>query len=336
MKKYLLSFAALTLAFAFLFTSCKEKKKQKEEQDVTPVDTTTVTPAEDFTGYTQLTFAEGVAYPTKAYADVTFANSTDTIIISFNLADGTETLPAANYTVDEDGSYEAGTFDPDYSAIYLEDSGWLYIEGGTVKVTKSGRKYTVKLDITDEDGETYKYYYQGAIEIEVYNFEPQTEFEFTWDDFDTDWTYYTYVEDYSLYVMVLTLVDEDTGWEIDLAFTTSATDPAGVMPAGEYSMLTSSNITGNSIIPGYTSGNNVGGSYATDWNSGFGLFQSGDMTITVTGGNTTLEGEFADEDGNTYTVSVSGATPTLTYKDNSADPAPARRGAAKAKRFVRK
>ena len=338
----------MTIVFAMSLTlvSCDPKNGN---DDTTPDDPNgdgnveqeqPSTPSWEEQGYTVADAAFGTAYPDYAYTDLILANETDTLVISLN-TEGEETLSVGEYTMDDSGTYPAGTWDPEYSMLW----NVAMLSDGTVSVTKAGRNYTVKTDCVDENGDSVKWVYTGQVDLEVYTQQSaQAEFNLTWDDFDTDYTYYMYVDQNSLYAYVLAIVDPETGWELDLQFTGNGTDTEGKLPTGSFTMATTA-IAENVIIPGYldSEAGQVGGSYAINWddpNATFNAFIDGSFTITEADGNTTLEGSFTTESGDEVSVNVTGTTPTIELYTPSGAPAKksivAKQGRTISKRFMRK
>lgn len=354
MKKLFLNFMTIVFAMSLTLVSCDPKDGN---DDTTPDDPngdgnveqeqpTPSTPSWEEQGYTVANAAFGTAYPTLSFIDVTLATETDSLTISFS-TDGEEELPLGDYTVDEnpdDDEYPAGTYDPYYSYWYNAENEVMVIDG-TVSVTKAGRNYTVKANCVDENGDSVKWIYTGQLELDVYAQQSaQSEFNLTWDNFDTDYTYYMYVSQYSLYAYALSIIDPETGWELDLQFTGNGTDTEGKLPTGSFTMATTA-IAENVILPGYldSEAGQVGGSYAINWddpNSTFNPFVDGSFTITEADGNTTLEGSFTTESGDEVSVNVTGTTPTIELYTPSGAPVKksivAKQGRTISKRFMRK
>lgn len=340
----------MTIVFAMSLVLVSCDPKDGNDDTTTPDDPNTgggnnveqeqpSTPSWEEQGYTVANAAFGTAYPDFAYTDLFLATETDTLILSLN-TEGEETLTVGEYTMDDSGEYPAGTWDPEYSMLWNVAT----LSDGTVSVTKAGRNYTVKVDCIDENGDSVKWVYVGQIDLEVEAQEPaQSEFNLTWDNFDTNYTYYTYVNQYSLYGYALAIVDPETGWELDLQFTGTGTDTEGKLPTGTFNMITTS-VTENIIFPGDIDdeGYTVG-SYAINWddpNSTFNPFVDGSFTITEADGNTTLEGSFTTESGDEVSVNVTGTTPTIELYTPSGAPVKksivAKQGKKLNKRLARK
>lgn len=340
----------MTIVFAMSLVLVSCDPKNGNDDTTTPDDPNTgggnnveqeqpTTPSWEEQGYTVATSAFGTAYTTYYYTDLFLATETDTLILSLN-TEGEETLTVGEYTMDDSGEYPAGTWDPEYSMLWKV----AMLSDGTVSVTKAGRNYTVKTDCVDENGDSVKWVYVGQIDLEVEAQEPaQSEFNLTWDNFDTEYTYYTYVSEVSLYGYALAIVDPETGWELDLQFTGNGTDTEGKLPTGTFNMITTS-VTENIIFPGDIDdeGYTVG-SYAINWddpNSTFNPFVDGSFTITEADGNTTLEGSFTTESGEEVSVNVTGTTPTIELYTPSGAPVKksivAKQGRTISKRFMRK
>ena len=346
MKKLFLNFMTIVFAMSLVLVSCDPKDGN---DDTTPDDPNgdgnveqeqpTTPPSLEEQGYTVANAAFGTAYPMHAYTNLILANETDTLVISLN-TEGEETLSVGEYTMDDSGTYPAGTWDPEYSMLW----NVAMLSDGTVSVTKAGRNYTVKTDCVDENGDSVKWVYTGQVDLEVYTQQSaQAEFNLTWDDFDTEYTYYQYVSQYGLYAYTLAIVDPETGWELDLQFTGNGTDTNGKLPTGSFTMATTA-VVENIILPGWSQDGQVGGSYVIDWSNAdatFNPFVDGSFNITEADGNTTLNGSFFTESGDEVVVNVTGTTPTDIYFYNpSGAPAKksivAKQGRTISKRFMRK
>lgn len=289
-----------------------------EQEQPTP--STPSTPSWEEQGYTVANAAFGTAYTTYYYTNLFLATETDTLIISLN-TEGEETLTVGEYTMDDSGSYPPGTWDPEYSMLWKV----AMLSDGTVSVTKAGRNYNIKADCIDENGDSVKWVYTGQVDLEVEAQEPaQSDFDLTWNDIDSEYSFYLHVPSYNLYRYILAIVDPETGWELDLDFLGNATDTEGKLPTGTFTMLTSS-ITEYGILPGYIDDDGyTNGSYAINWNdpnTTFNPFVDGSFTITEADGNTTLEGSFTTESGDEVVVNVTGATPTIELYNPSGVPA---------------
>lgn len=366
MKKLFLNFTMVLVATSLMLVSCNTKTDGVDD----PNDSIPAGVEEDLAtvlkeqGYTLANAAFGTAYPSSSYIDVYFANEADTVAISFN-TDGEETLPVGEYSMDEyieneDGEMELeylpGTWDPEYSYWWnaktaeATEYGVYFFSEGTVSVEKSGRNYAVKIDFVDENGDAIKWAYVGQIELEVISQEPaQESFELTWDDLDTEYSYYYLSTDNSLYFYVLAVVDSETGREFDIVFTGTDVDTNGKLPTGTFDMATTS-ITENIIIPGFVDEEDIYGTYEIDWSNPsatFYPFVAGSISIAESEDvdNTTLSGSLYTEDGTEVTVNISGAAPTLDLYELSEESAatssvksvkPVKQGKKLGRRVVRK
>ena len=347
MKKLFLNFMTIVFAMSLTLVSCDPKNGN---DDTTPDDPngdgnveqeqpTPSTPSWEEQGYTVANAAFGTAYTTYYYTNLFLATETDTLIISLN-TEGEETLTVGEYTMDDSGSYPPGTWDPEYSMLWKV----AMLSDGTVSVTKAGRNYNIKADCIDENGDSVKWVYTGQVDLEVEAQEPaQSDFDLTWNDIDSEYSFYLHVPDFNLYRYILAIVDPETGWELDLDFLGNATDTEGKLPTGTFTMLTSS-ITEYGILPGYIDDDGyTNGSYAINWNdpnTTFNPFVDGSFTITEADGNTTLEGSFTTESGDEVVVNVTGATPTIELYNPNGVPAKksivAKQGRTISKRLARK
>ena len=331
MKKLFLNFMTIVFAMSLTLVSCDPKNGNDDttpddpngdgnvEQEQ-PTPSTPSTPSWEEQGYTVANAAFGTAYTTYYYTNLFLATETDTLIISLN-TEGEETLTVGEYTMDDSGSYPPGTWDPEYSMLWKV----AMLSDGTVSVTKAGRNYNIKADCIDENGDSVKWVYTGQVDLEVEAQEPaQSDFDLTWNDIDSEYSFYLHVPSYNLYRYILAIVDPETGWELDLDFLGNATDTEGKLPTGTFTMLTSS-ITEYGILPGYIDDDGyTNGSYAINWNdpnTTFNPFVDGSFTITEADGNTTLEGSFTTESGDEVVVNVTGATPTIELYNPSGVPA---------------
>lgn len=360
MKKLFLNFTMVLVATSLMLVSCDTKTDGVD--DPTKNDSIPEEVKEDLAtllkeqGYTLANAAFGTAYPSYSYIDVVFANEADTVAISFN-TDGEETLPVGDYVMDETTEYFPGTWDPEYSSWWnakvaeAAEDGVYYFSEGTVAVAKSGRNYAVKIDFVDVNGDSIKWAYVGQIELEVFSQEPaQESFDLTWDDLDTDYSYYYLSTNSSLYFYFLAVVDSETGREFDIVFTGTDVDTNGKLPTGTFNMATTS-IAENTIIPGFVDEEGyINGTYEIDWSNPsatFYPFVDGSISIAESEDvdNTTLSGSLYTEDGTEVTVNISGAAPTLDLYELSEESAatssvksvkPMKQGKKLGRRVVRK
>ena len=63
---------------------------------------------------------------------------------------------------DEEESYATGSY---YTSAATEQS--IPLVDGTIEVSRDGDTYTIKVDMTDADGNAYKYIYEGELEIDT-------------------------------------------------------------------------------------------------------------------------------------------------------------------------
>lgn len=63
---------------------------------------------------------------------------------------------------DEDDSYIMGSY---YTSATTEQD--IALVDGTLEITKEGEDYTIKVDMTDAEGNAYKYAYSGSVEIDT-------------------------------------------------------------------------------------------------------------------------------------------------------------------------
>src|SRR5690554_453819 len=92
------------------------------------------------------------------------------LYFELNTGEKTDTFPVGEFTADQDGSFDEGTFSNAYcivlnSGAIAADAVKLKITGGKVNVSKSGNDYTVKMDVTTVEETKLDLSYSGKIEV---------------------------------------------------------------------------------------------------------------------------------------------------------------------------
>ena len=92
------------------------------------------------------------------------------LYFELNTGEETDTFPVGEFTADQDGSFDEGTFSNAYcivlnSGAIAADAVKLKITGGKVNVSKSGNDYTVKMDVTTVEETKLDLSYSGKIEV---------------------------------------------------------------------------------------------------------------------------------------------------------------------------
>ena len=246
------------------------------------------------------------------------------LYFELNTGEETDTFPVGEFTADQDGSFDEGTFSNAYcivlnSGAIAADAVKLKIIGGKVNVSKSGNDYTVKMDVTTVEETKLDLSYSGKIEVgdPVYIREPFSgknveleidDISFVSENFDSDGDR---IKESS--VGKLTLTGDDGIIVINDIFDEDmypiGKEPARLAP-GTYT-LTEWTYEPFTFIPGEIYKGKVDGSYA--WLSD----ESGIFTEIFYLVEATM---VVKETGNEYSVSITatsanGSTITANYKN---------------------
>ncbi len=345
MRKFFLNFMTVLLATSLVMVSCEEKQNQNDPKD--PIEDTQkpgddtqkpgdntqnpgedeTEPPEDFEGNifnVAATSAAGESYPERAYMDVYLETEEQGIRISFNMSPGDSVLLEGEYVVDNEGSYPAGTYDPNYTywttaeAVEGEEN---FIVDGSIFVSVEGETYSISTKLMDFNGDSINYTYTGAIEWNIHRTPPYVNEELVYAEAQyggdmagsgNGW--------YWLYLTNLVPTETEFGTEeVVLYLFADGLGSATELPTGTFKFPTSQEeiFAAKTLVPGvYDEENGFlyswvlmnDGQYYTN------VYQlaAGTLEITKNADNTyTVEGNMAD--AGSY---AGGATTTFAYTGN--------------------
>ena len=316
---------ALTLVAAVaLATSCE---KEKEPGNENPVDNaiqfvdgyisfygTDYSETNNFNIvlYTDMTTDEEGYFNSKGQAVQLDLYTTDTVLVSGKYTLSTET-------------YEAGTFDSEYTAWYeIDDEGnqtILGIKDGVVELSINNDVYTINISLTDSLDSVHVGKFVGALEIydereDPYAYEPTTPTALTIaapaDSIE--------VENYGDYMetgtdnLSITLWDDNYSVVLSLFVESGATK----LPVGTYTFAT--DYSAMTIEPGEWFYFFPVGSYAGNDENIYWLVD-GNIVVAKAGDEYTISGELKSYYGTTVKVSYTGAVTVLTAETESEAPA---------------
>lgn len=316
---------ALTLVAAVaLATSCE---KEKEPGNENPVDNaiqfvdgyisfygTDYSETNNFNIvlYTDMTTDEDGYFNSKGQAVQLDLYTTDTVLVSGKYTLSTET-------------YEAGTFDSEYTAWYeIDDEGnqtILGIKDGVVELSINNDVYTINISLTDSLDSVHVGKFVGALEIydereDPYAYEPTTPTALTIaapaDSIE--------VENYGDYMetgtdnLSITLWDDNYSVVLSLFVESGATK----LPVGTYTFAT--DYSAMTIEPGEWFYFFPVGSYAGNDENIYWLVD-GNIVVAKAGDEYTISGELKSYYGTTVKVSYTGAVTVLTAETESEAPA---------------
>ena len=316
---------ALTLVAAVaLATSCE---KEKEPGNENPVDNaiqfvdgyisfygTDYSETNNFNIvlYTDMTTDEDGYFNSKGQAVQLDLYTTDTVLVSGKYTLSTET-------------YEAGTFDSEYTAWYeIDDEGnqtTLGIKDGVVELSINNDVYTINISLTDSLDSVHVGKFVGALEIydereNPYAYEPTTPTALTIaapaDSIE--------VKNYGDYMetgtdnLSITLWDDNYSVVLSLFVESGATE----LPVGTYTFAT--DYSAMTIEPGEWFYFFPVGSYAGNDEVMFWLVD-GSVEVAKTDDVYTISGELKSYYGTTIKVNYTGAVTVLTAETESEAPA---------------
>ena len=317
---------ALTLVAAVaLATSCE---KEKEPGNENPVDNaiqfvdgyisfygTDYSETNNFNIvlYTDMTTDEEGYFNSKGQAVQLDLYTTDTVLVSGKYTLSTET-------------YEAGTFDSEYTAWYeIDDEGnqtTLGIKDGVVELSINNDVYTINIALTDSLDSVHVGKFVGALEIydereDPYAYEPKTPTALTIaapaDSIE--------VENYGDYMetgtdnLSITLWDDNYSVVLSLFVESGATE----LPVGTYTFAT--DYSAMSVEPGelfyslFPVGSYAGNDEVMFW------LVDGNIVVAKSGDEYAISGELKSYYGTTVKVSYTGAVTVLTAETESEAPA---------------
>ena len=317
---------ALTLVAAVaLATSCE---KEKEPGNENPVDNaiqfvdgyisfygTDYSETNNFNIvlYTDMTTDEEGYFNSKGQAVQLDLYTTDTVLVSGKYTLSTET-------------YEAGTFDSEYTAWYeIDDEGnqtTLGIKDGVVELSINNDVYTINISLTDSLDSVHVGKFVGALEIydereDPYAYEPKTPTALTIaapaDSIE--------VENYGDYMetgtdnLSITLWDDNYSVVLSLFVESGATE----LPVGTYTFATDYSAM-SAIEPGEWFYFFPVGSYAGNDENIYWLVD-GNIVVAKAGDEYTISGELKSYYGTTVKVSYTGAVTVLAAETESEAPA---------------
>lgn len=322
MKKFM--YALTLVAAVALATSCE---KEKEPGNENPVDNaiqfvdgyisfygTDYSETNNFNIvlYTDMTTDEDGYFNSKGQAVQLDLYTTDTVLVSGKYTLSTET-------------YEAGTFDSEYTAWYeIDDEGnqtILGIKDGVVELSINNDVYTINISLTDSLDSVHVGKFVGALEIydereDPYAYEPTTPTALTIaapaDSIE--------VENYGDYMetgtdnLSITLWDDNYSVVLSLFVESGATK----LPVGTYTFAT--DYSAMTIEPGEWFYFFPVGSYAGNDENIYWLVD-GNIVVAKAGDEYTISGELKSYYGTTVKVSYTGAVTVLTAETESEAPA---------------
>ena len=323
MKKFM--YALTLVAAVALATSCE---KEKEPGNENPVDNaiqfvdgyisfygTDYSETNNFniTLYTDMTTDEDGYFNSKGQAVQLDLYTTDTVLVSGKYTLSTET-------------YEAGTFDSEYTAWYeIDDEGnqtILGIKDGVVELSINNDVYTINISLTDSLDSVHVGKFVGALEIydereDPYAYEPKTPTALTIaapaDSIE--------VENYGDYMetgtdnLSITLWDDNYSVVLSLFVESGATE----LPVGTYTFAT--DYSAMSVEPGelfyslFPVGSYAGNDEVMFW------LVDGNIVVAKAGDEYTISGELKSYYGTTVKVSYTGVVTVPAAESESEAPA---------------
>lgn len=270
--------------------------------------------------YTDMTTDEDGYFNSKGQAVQLDLYTTDTVLVSGKYTLSTET-------------YEAGTFDSEYSAWYeIDDEGnqtVLGVKDGVVELSIDKDVYTINISLTDSLDSVHVGKFVGALEIydereDPYAYEPTTPTALTIaapaDSIEAE-NYGDYME-VGTDNLSLTLWDDNYSVVLSLFVESGATE----LPVGKYTVAT--DYSAMTIEPGelvygmFPAGSYVGNDEEIFW------LEDGSVEVAKTGDEYTISGELKSHYGTTVKLNYIGAV-TVSVSESSSE-APASKVARKA------
>ncbi len=182
MRKFFLNFMTVVLATSLVMVSCDEKQNvddpNKDQNQTENPDnggnTTPTTPTVDYAaqGYTVFNGSDLIIaqIPQTGVAQIMWGNETDSLIVVLGIGES-ETLPLGEYTMEDTEDFSEFTWQYGYCFyIDLENEIGDYLTDGTIEVSKKGRQYVVLTKCVNSDGDSIKYAYVGALDLELPGF----------------------------------------------------------------------------------------------------------------------------------------------------------------------
>lgn len=333
MTKKLVYALTMVAAVACIATSCKKDKDTEPTQpDDSPVVPVVADTASFFGGYIEFygtDYSEANNYSLVLYTDMTtdddgYFNSKGSAV-QIDLYTEDTVLTAGKYTLSA-GTYEAGTFDVEYTIwVEIDDNGNQTpygIQDGTVELAIADDIYTININLTDSLGNARVGQYVGTLDIyderlNPYDYEPTTPVEITINAPADSIEAANYGDFYEIGMdnINITLWDDDNSVVLSLNVETGATTlPTGAYTvANDYSAMTLN--AGYLYYGMFTVGSYAGNDEAIYW------ITDGKLDVSETDGIYTISGALKSYYGSTININYTGAITLEVYGEAEGAPA---------------
>lgn len=318
MKKLVYALS-LVAAVAVLATSCKK------DETVTPEEkpATGVVFVDGYASFYGTDYSEANNYSLVLYTDMTtdddgYFNSKGSAV-QIDLYTEDTVLTAGKYTLSA-GTYEAGTFDVEYTIwVEIDDNGdqTAYgIQSGTVTLAVNNGVYTIDIQLTDSLGNARTGKFEGELGIydereNPYEYEPTTPTELTIaapaDSIDI--LNYGDIYETGTDNMTLLLWDDNAAVSLELFTEAGATS----LPTGTYTFAEDGSAM--TLLPGeLVYGLFPSGSYASTEDAVYWLSE-GELNINKTDDGYTIAGTLKSHFGSTITINYTGKADVQIYDE---------------------